>query len=64
MHWVIICADGLPLAEFESGRVVLLPTVREASKWMMPSDLRVERYDPAVHVKRPGAQRGGRGASA
>jgi len=30
MHWVIICADGLPLAEFESGRIVLLPTVPRA----------------------------------
>jgi hypothetical protein len=54
MHWVIICADDKPLADFETGAIVLLPSVREAANWMIPRDQRVERYDPAVHKRRPG----------
>jgi len=52
-RWVIICADGLPLADFETGQIALLPSVREAANWMIHSDQRVERYDPEKHPKRP-----------
>ena len=51
-RWVIICQDGLPLADYDTGELALLPSVREAANWMMPRDLRVERYDPAKHRKR------------
>lgn len=54
MWWTIICKSGKPL-RYETGDIVLLPSVREAANWMVPSDLRVERWNGGVKPAGPSA---------